>query len=189
MSGPLKPDVITGTTAGDGRDWHPVLIMLRRDDAGRLAIGLNMILRAVREAIAIANSSKDDAAILQFSKLRLLAKEMTGMAPETRRAMAEVALALDVRLVSVPNQKGAGDLRAQSRSERYRRVYTDVESALNPSSVAFGEEPGSLFASCGHRKFSEAGGRWRCAEMVCNNYYSRHRGDEHGAAQPAEDAD
>src|SRR5688572_33096499 len=126
MTGPLKPDVITGTPPGDGRDWHPILIMLRRDDGGRLAIGINMILRAVREAQAIADASSEDVELMQFSKLRLLAKELAGMAPETRRTIAEVALALDVRLAAMPNQKGAGDLRAQSRSERYRRVYEDA---------------------------------------------------------------
>jgi hypothetical protein len=186
----LKPDVIAHASPVDGREWHPVIILLRRDDAGRLAVGINAALRAVARSGEITNDANASEMQMMNSAWGLL-RDLSQMAPETRRVMAEVALALDVRLVAVPNQTGAQDLKAQSRSARWSRLYDAMADDINPDSKAFNEEPGSLYARCGHKKVAEVGGRIRCGKADCPNYVRKALAEweeENGAAQPGQGA-
>lgn len=183
----LKPDVITNVSPNEGQPWHPVLVVLQRQDANKLSVGINVILRAVAEAQTALAASEDEIALEQFKRLRGIIRGLADLGTEVRKTLAEVGLALDIRLVGIPNQTGAADLRAQSRMKEYAGLYDDLARDLNPASRAFGEEPGSIYARCGHRKYAEVEGRIRCAEMTCKNYVRKAlQGEQDGAAQPAE---
>ena len=182
----LRPDVIAHAAANEGRPWHPVLILLKREDANRLAVGLNALLRAIAEAGAVSLRRAEglDTADAAYALIWKLA----GLGADTRRVLAEVAMALDVRLVAMPNQTGSREVKAQARSRQYAGLYDDLARDLNPASRPFGEEPGSIYASCGHKKYAEVAGRIRCGEMSCSNYVRKalaHWEDENGTAQPA----
>lgn len=187
----LKPDVIAHASASEAKDWHPVVIVLRRDDAGRLAIGLNMLLRAAARAAEVTASEHMDEQTVANAGWGLM-RNLASLPAETRRVIAEVAMALDIRLVAVPNAKDAAELRAQASAPGLRRLYDEVADDLNAASVAFGEEPGSIYARCGHKRYAEVGGRIRCGEMACPNYVrkalARWEAD-HGASQQNPETD
>jgi hypothetical protein len=187
----LKPDVIAHVSPNEARDWHPVIILLRRDDANRMAIGINMLLRAVAEAGGAMLVAEDMSEADLHERMKALVWRLAGLPAQTRKAMAEVALALDVRLVAVPSQKGSQDLKAQAGSDRWGRLYDIMSDDLNPNSKPFNEEPGSLYARCGHKKVAEVSGRIRCGKADCPNYVRKALAEweeENGAAQPGQGA-
>jgi hypothetical protein len=178
----LEPDVITGLPPGELKDHQPIALIMRRDDGNRMAIGINALLRSIAEAEKILGDEEHlefmqaeglptrPQAVSFEQRHRALVRGIASFGPEIRMTMALVATALDVRLTAIPNQTGANDLKAQARSPRWAALYASLEADLNPHAKAFAQEPGSIYASCGHKKYTEVDGKMRCGEMACSNY-------------------